>query len=144
MQPYKQPASQKAHPYVANTRKSSAPRGSITLNLKVKKRMSKKTTTIKVPGKRGPKGHFLGAEADFLWSKSSAYLAASAAGTSGQMSLATARELVGNFGESAFHDGAVPNDGDAGMPCGDETSNEAEADRHTARLDVLSTVSCPR
>lgn len=143
MEPRKQPASQTAHPYVANARKSSAPRGSTALNVRIKKRVLKKTAVVKVAGKRGPKGHFLGAEADFLFSKSSAYLAASAAGTSGQMCLATARELVGSFGESAFHDGAVPTDKDAGMPCGDETSNEADADRHTARLDVLSTVGCP-
>lgn len=144
MEPSQHTASQKPHPYVANARKSSAPRGSITLNLRVKKRVSKKTTTPKVPGKRGPKGHFLGAEADFLMAKSSGYQAASAAGTSGEMTLATAREMVGKFGESAFHDEAVPNGKTAGMPCGNETSNEAEADRHTARLDVLSTVRCPR
>lgn len=122
---------------------------------KVKKRVpSLKPGAVKQPpGRRGPKGHFQGEQADFLWAKGPAFQAASDAGTSGDMTLACAKEMVSLFGEAAFHDKAVAQvteasqgdemvqDCETANSDDNETASQSEADLHAARLDKFSTVS---
>lgn len=129
---------------------SSTPIAPDTIMVK-RNALAKEPKPPKVPGKRGPKAHFQGEQADYLHSQGPAFLAASDAGTSGEMTLLTARALYSRFGDAAFHDQvaasqeAVPEDDEAaGAGPGDETlltGTQANADVHAARLSKLSKVS---
>lgn len=131
---------------------SSTPIGPGAIRVK-RNELAKEPKPPKEPGKRGPKAHFQGEQADYLHSQGPAFQAASDAGTSGEMTLLTARALYSRFGDAAFHDQvaasqeAIPEDDGAAGAVGDEsllTDTQAKADMHAARLSKLSKVSSTR
>lgn len=147
------PARATAH--IVGARKSSArstPRGSASIKVKkTKKTSTSEASSVKQPQKRGPKEHFLGEEAAYLWARAPSFQSASDVRATGEMTLVTATDLVSTFGEGAFHDDIttkVPMVGQRDKPDDDETTEVAtkvwtqpEADAHAARLEILSTVS---
>lgn len=162
----KEPRARKptAHAHVVNTRRSSAsttPRVSGTIKVKRNAQAGKPKTT-KVAGKRGPKDHFQGAEADYLLTRLPEYEAAVKTKKPGAVAHAIGRDLVQKFGDQAFHIKAVAGDAedadsddDGGdkddepeitvVAPGEKTApqilTQAAADLHAGRLDILATVS---